>query len=105
MRLPQDHRCAARDRLTDEFEAMALLAGQREEQTPRACAAAVQGQIRDARLAARHFRDAIEKPHERCGHCVSFACTSEAAGTFCKSSGGTSIKRSVPDITLANTGA
>ena len=46
--------------------------------------------------SSSHFRDTVMAP---------VACTSVAAGTFCRSSGGTSMRRKAPDITLANTGA
>src|SRR5579863_1546750 len=102
---PQHHACAARRRFRGKLEAMHAAATQCEEQTARAHLAAVESQVLDSGIVRRHRRDAVEQPTEGGAHWMSLACTSVAAGTFCKSSGGTSIKRRAPDITLANTGA
>src|SRR5208283_3988508 len=106
--LPQHRARAASGRLGGELQAVRLSPAQREEQAPGAHVAAVEGEIEDLRRGLGHGHDAVEKPHERYAqgaHGATLACTSAAAGTFCRSSGGTSMRRRAPDITLAKTGA
>ena len=105
--LPQHRARAARGRLGRERDAVSLAPAQSKEEAAGAHVAAVESEIRDARIVRGHRRDAVEKPHEgyACAAHGAFACTSLVAGTFCRSSGGTSMRRSAPDMTLEKTGA
>ncbi len=106
-RLPKHRARAARGRLGRECDAVRLAPAQSKEEAAGAYLAAVESEIRDARIVRRYRRDAVEQPHERyaCAAHGAFACTSLVAGTFCRSSGGTSMRRSAPDMTLEKTGA
>ena len=82
---------------------------QREEQAAGAHVAAVESEVLDLRGVGRQPRAMPSSSQRRSAERRSWRArspaTSVAAGTFCRSSGGTSISRSAPDITLENTGA
>src|SRR5579871_4382425 len=88
------------------LEAVRATPRQRKEQIARLNRAAVEREAAHLHLSApgRHGRDAFEQFVKR-NHGWPPASTSRAAGTLLRSSGGTSMSRSAPDITLANTGA
>src|SRR5271155_617324 len=100
---PQNHAGAARSRIGRKLQSMSCDARQRKEQTAGANRPAVERHIVHMRVIGHDRRNALEQPGERRTH--GLVCTSETAAALSKSSGATFIKRSEPDITLANTGA